>query len=383
MWRKKIVSTKKRNINLDLIRVVAIFTVLSVHFFLQTGFYDEIVVGKRMFLMGTMRTLFMICVPLFLLLTGFLMNKKVASRKYYGGLKKTYMMYVLASIACLIHLSISRNQSFGIIESIKMILNFSAASYSWYIEMYIGLFLLIPFLNLLYNGLKSKRQKIGLVVTMFSLTVLPSVVNIWGISREIHSIFMPGGSANWVKIIPSYWGALWPLTYYFIGAYIREYDIKIRKRDNFILLVISLILFGIFNYMRSYQTTYEMSDYNSFQGIQPTILAVLVFLLILHMNLENISNILKSIITKISELSLGMYLVSSIFDTLIYPKLNARILEMPKRMEWYIVIVPLVFICSLVLSGILDYISRFIFYCSGQITYILKEYKEKLNKQKK
>lgn len=41
----------------------------------------------------------MICVPLFLILTGFLMNKKVVSRKYYSGLKKTYITYVLASIA--------------------------------------------------------------------------------------------------------------------------------------------------------------------------------------------------------------------------------------------------------------------------------------------
>ena len=127
-----------------MIRVIAVFSVLSVHFFLHNGFYEEIVVGKRLFFMGTMRNFFMICVPLFLILTGFLMNKKVVSRKYYSGLKKTYITYVLASIACLVYFSISTQRSFGIIESIKMILNFSAAPYSWYIEMYIGLFLLIP-----------------------------------------------------------------------------------------------------------------------------------------------------------------------------------------------------------------------------------------------
>ena len=45
--------------------------------------------------------------------------------------------------------------------------------------------------------------------------------------------------------------------------------------------------------MRSYQNTYEVSDYNYFQGIQPAILAVLLFLFILHLNLDNIPNILK------------------------------------------------------------------------------------------
>lgn len=58
MWRRRVISTKKRNINLDMIRVIAVFSVLSVHFFLHNGFYEEIVVGKRLFFMGTMRNFF-------------------------------------------------------------------------------------------------------------------------------------------------------------------------------------------------------------------------------------------------------------------------------------------------------------------------------------
>lgn len=67
---------KKRNINIDLIRCCAIFAVISVHFFRNNGFYTEPVIGWRMYLMVFMRTTFMICVPLFLLITGYLMNRK-------------------------------------------------------------------------------------------------------------------------------------------------------------------------------------------------------------------------------------------------------------------------------------------------------------------
>ena len=45
-------------------------------------------------------------------------------------------------------------------------------------------------------------------------------------------------------------------------------------------------------------------------------------------------------------------------------------------MEWYIIIVPVVFICSLFLSGILDYISK-LFLCVGRVTSKLKEKREK------
>lgn len=75
----------KRNLNLDLIRSIAVFSVLSVHFFLNNGFYEYPVDGGRMYMMVAMRTFFMICVPLFLILTGYLMNKKKLSIEYFSG----------------------------------------------------------------------------------------------------------------------------------------------------------------------------------------------------------------------------------------------------------------------------------------------------------
>ena len=81
--REKIMlKLEKRNINLDVIRCIAVFSVISVHFFNNTEFYQQIVSGKRMYCMVIMRTFFMICVPLFLILTGFLMSKKELNRKY-------------------------------------------------------------------------------------------------------------------------------------------------------------------------------------------------------------------------------------------------------------------------------------------------------------
>lgn len=55
----------KRNPAADLIRILAFFLVVSVHFFLNNGFYSTIVEGERMFIMTIMRSFFIICVPLF------------------------------------------------------------------------------------------------------------------------------------------------------------------------------------------------------------------------------------------------------------------------------------------------------------------------------
>lgn len=67
----------KRNINIDFIKVCAVFFVISIHFFLNTGFYKTNISCPRMYIMVGMRTFFMMCVPLFILITGYLMNKKV------------------------------------------------------------------------------------------------------------------------------------------------------------------------------------------------------------------------------------------------------------------------------------------------------------------
>lgn len=169
-------NLKERDSSLDILRIVAFLSVISVHFFLNNGFYDQLVVGKRMYVMTILRSFFMDCVPLFLTLTGFLMNKKKISLSYYVGIIKTGTIYVLSSICCLIFASIENPISFK--EGILQIFKFTGAPYAWYIEMYLGLFLLIPFLNLAYHGLVNKKQKQILLATMLLMTALPGILNI-------------------------------------------------------------------------------------------------------------------------------------------------------------------------------------------------------------
>lgn len=138
-------NKKDRNVSLDVIRCIALFTVISVHFFMYNGFYDQVVAGRTMYIAVTFRAFFMVCVPLFLVLSGYLMNTKQLSKKYYLGIFKIIGIYVLASIACTLYKILFLNMNISIMQMIIEILNFKAAPYAWYVEMYIGLFLMILF----------------------------------------------------------------------------------------------------------------------------------------------------------------------------------------------------------------------------------------------
>ena len=174
---------KKRDSSLDILRIVAVFTVLSVHFFLHNGFYSQTIQGKPMYIAVVMRTLFSVCVPLFMLLTGYLMSKKELSKKYYSGIAKTLVVFVISTLACMIYKNIAQGEILNFKTFILGTLDFTGSNYSWYIEMYIGLFLLAPFLNLAYGKLKSKRQKQVLLITVVFLTPKRLKYNAFFINR--------------------------------------------------------------------------------------------------------------------------------------------------------------------------------------------------------
>ena len=341
---------KERNLNLDLIRCMAIFFVLSVHFFYNNEFYGVPVMGRRMFIMVVMRTLFVICVPLFLLLTGYLCNRKMPSRGYYRGIRHTLMLYVLLALICLAARTFLFHEDLSPIRWITAILDFSACRYGWYVEMYIGLFLLIPFLNVLYHGLDTQKKKLALVLTCLLLTTAPSLTNIFdwttpGFWRD------PSTATGYAQILPDWWTLFYPVTYYFIGAYLSEYDIKISRRVNFAVLLGCVLLFSGFNIYRCAGEKFIWEEsFVDWGGFENVIDSVLCFVLLSHLNLSRCKRPVRAVIIKISELSLGIYLASAVTDQVLYPWLNRTVPDMIYRLNYYPLVVPATFLMALVIA---------------------------------
>lgn len=372
--KSKVIDT--RNTSLDIVRIIAVFCVIAVHFFLNSGFYEATITGKKMLLMVIIRTGLMICVPLFLLLTGYLMRKKELSKKYYKGLMKTIAIYLLASVACLLYKSIFLKNDYSIIGAIKGILNFSLANYSWYIEMYIGLFLLIPFLNLIYNNLNSKKQKHILILTMLTLTSIPTITNIYSFVGEFGWNIIFDNTKPFDKILPFWWVSLYPITYYYIGAYLSEYKPKMNKILNIVLIAISVVLFGLHNYFYSYGRIFVLELYQSWGAIQNIIMAVLVFTFVINIDFNKCHNVIRKVISKISDCCLGAYLVSYIFDDYFYRILNNNMTEVGDKFKYFLVVVPVVFVCSIALSAVLNILYNIIV---KVICYIKSKFELKYN----
>ncbi len=320
----------RRNSSLDILRIVAAYTVLSVHFFLHNGFYSEPVQGMGpiegivsflttgdeaamhgpwMFLAVMMRTFFGVCVPLFMILTGYLMSKKELKKGYYKGVRKTVIVFILATVVCMVFKSvhdlpaakeafnhadfeamfeaIGATRKYNLINFIFGTLDFTGANYSWYIEMYIGLFLIAPFLNLAYNKAGSQKNKRILVFTFIGISILPTLFNIFNFQSADWWV-TPTTSDDFQKLLPSFWLGIYPITYYFVGAYLREYGLKWRTRTVAALLVVILFLFTVFNWFRSYGGGFKTGSYGYWYGFMPFVLSVLFFVLISRIRTDNL-----------------------------------------------------------------------------------------------
>lgn len=335
----------KRNINLDIIRTFAVFTVIAVHFFLNNGFYDTPIYGGKMIIMVYLRNFFMICVPLFLILTGYLMKDKVSSKKYYLNILKVIIVYVVASLFCIGYKYVNckimnANDSFSIMYIIKEILSYNGSGYAWYINMYIGLYFLIPYLNMIFKNLKTKENREKFIFILIFTTILPSIINFK------------------YQIIPNYWTNLYPITYYFVGSYISEYKVRIKSWICLIYIVANTALAGSLAIFKSYESKFVGSSLYGHQSLFVFFISILVFLLLLNIKTEKIPNFIKKLIIKISEVSLGMYLVSYIFDKIFYNILNTKVNIMPNRIIYMPIIILSVFICSFILSNVIEIIKK-------------------------
>lgn len=330
-------SAKERNLNLDLIRCVALLMVPIMHSLDHTGLYDQQLYGAANQVMIAVKTLFTTCIPLYVLLSGYLCNRKALSARYYLGLIRILGIYLLCGVACLAFEQCSGIAHRSPAEMVSALVNFSCSDYAWYMLMYFGLFLMIPFLNMAYHGLKTQKQKLVLVATFLALSVLPSLLNLY------------------VQIYSLWWTRLYPLCYYFTGTYLSEYMPKARPGKWAAALLAFLAAYSVF-FCFHYDAN-GAALIGVYQDTFPVyILSVLLFVTLFHLPLGTVPGPVAALLRKVSDLTLPAYLLTWITDSLIYPRLMAAVPAGPARYPWLLLTVPLSLISALLMAQVVDWV---------------------------
>lgn len=209
----------KREPGIDLVRCIGLLFVNGVHMFLKNGYYGEAQMGLAMWGANCFRWLFFSCNGIFLLLTGYLKSTKPFTKDYYKSLLPILVGYTLT---CLITYPI-RHFWMGDVRTLGEWLNnfFSFGNYAWYLEMYVGLLLFSPVINLALSQIRDDKQILGLVGMMLFLTAMPGLTEL--------------------PLIPNAWTSVYPVTFYVIGAAIRRLQPRLKLWQGLSLIAVQVM----------------------------------------------------------------------------------------------------------------------------------------------
>lgn len=282
----------QRKPGIDLIRCMGLLFVVGVHSFLKNGFYYEPQTTAAMWAPNTFRWLFYGCNGMFMILTGYLKSTKSLSVRYYLSLAPILMGYFLTCVFSFPIRHFLLDEKLTVYKWTEYMFTFS--NYAWYVEMYIGLFLIAPFINLALDGLKNSRQMYLAAATMVFLTALPSIT-----------------TANW---IPDYWVSLYPITYYVLGSVIRRLNLCLKPWIGVCGALTVAMGLGLVTLLTADRTISEGFS-QGYGGFWITLMVTLLFLGLYHVKLPDFpARVLAWCAGGVFE----GYILSRLFDVWVY-----------------------------------------------------------------
>ena len=194
--------------------------------------------------------------------------------------------------------------------------------------MYVGLFLLAPFLNYLYQGIPDK-YKWGFIITLLLVFSYPHVT--------------------------SYWTVGYPIMFYFLGSFLNDKQFKIKKY----ILLLGIVGICI---LQTVIAKFDISIYNpdSHHNIGCVVLSVAIFLLFYDLKVAKNTKKLKVVkpLRIIANASLSTFLISEIFETLtanMFDKLE--LISFVERLPYLAYLTPLKFIVSVMCGIVISWIA--------------------------
>ncbi len=290
----KLASGGTRYAGLDLIRCLALLFVITFHSFLYNGYYYTPQTGVLMWLAGSFRWLSVGCIGLFLMLTGYLKCENTSIRSCYRALLTTGVGYLLAAFITIPirHFQFGAEHTFT--EWMTKLFDFSALYYGWYVEMYLGLVLIIPFVNMALKQITKTKHLLCFAGAMLVLTAL-------------------SGATKWV-IFPDHWRVTYPLTYYVLGAVVRRLQPKLNP---FLGIGCALTMAAILGAFTVLSTDGQLSEALTweFADIWIVFIAVCLFVSLYRLNIPKFP---ASVLAVMSGGCYGGYLLCHLFDAWVY-----------------------------------------------------------------
>ena len=331
---------------LDILRVMACLAVIMIHTSMTYVIKD---IGSVNFWLGNIfDSLARIGVPLFVMISGTLMlNEKYECKKtkLIGHIKKMIVFFIFwSAIYCIVFniigQIISKNEK---IQVFNVIISFVQGYYHlWFIYLIIGLYLIVPLLRLWVKEKNKKYVEYFITLSIIFTYIIPQIINI---GSNYNNVFEQLNDIIERKLCLRYVGRF--TTYFILGWYINNYDIK-KQKSVYALGILGLIISIVGTYILSTTTGRTIQMYENL-SLNVLLQSVAVFLFV-KTKWKNIQYKDNKFIKLVSKNSLGIYAIHVLVINIMY-RILYRI-----GLDIAIINIPIVFIVSFIISFIISFI---------------------------
>ena len=317
---------RKRDYKLDLLRVISMIMVVIIHIanYYCRAFND---IDKISYLGALIfNTISRISVPFFFMISGAtLLNKKYDKEKNKERIIKKIITLIVITIIYFIWDKYYMNKDINIIS----LLSRPERKLLWFMYAIIGIYISLPFIKCMVDKMNKEEDKLFIILWLIFNGVLKGL-NI--------------GNTYLIPII----SGTYYLGYFIIGhMIIKYYKFINKKKNNKLLLIVIFLLFTIvvfFTYFISINSDKHFTKLLTYSNAL-IMLASLSSFIYLYFNIKNKENI---IISKLSNLSFGIYLFHGIILDFIMKLISYK--NIYSYIGIPVILVVVIFVTSIIVS---------------------------------
>lgn len=331
------INNKKRYDNIDLLKFIAIFMVITLH--VPLYFTDFINAKQFPNIIQYSFRLVSEGVYIFIFVNGFLLiNKPFNLNKHIKKIIKIFLIMLLWGIINVVVKSIIRQENLSIIKIFSEVLSLKLphpyAGYLWFLQSLISLYIIFPLLKIVHDNNKKVYNYFAITVIIFSVGInfvdimcqlIGKLANVDNLSFFVLN--------NFNKINP-YVNTIF-LSYFILGGLVYEKRNIFDNKKNIcmaaMLGVLAWIISIIYGYVMSKLLNKTYNDGYNYNQIFFMIIVIGIYALsTLYTNKNN--NLFNRFITSVGKNTMGIYLIHSILLEILKKYINVFTLHFYQRL---------------------------------------------------
>lgn len=302
----------QRIIAFDIMRIIAIFAVIWLHFSSQN--YYTSFPSNEWEIRNIYDSMVRWGVPIFVMISGALFldsNKQLSIKKLYTkNILRIISAFLFWSFIYLLYDILEKNRQYTTLgEVISCVVK--GPFHFWFLKMLLGLYIIAPILKIIANN--KKIEMYFLLLALITTFVLPLCFKLLSIININSSLVLNGFYEKMnIKITFGFTG------YFMLGHYLRNNIFNSSTRYTvYILGLISWICVIVFTHFKSFQNNHADTFFYNNLSVFTLTEAMAVFIFI-YKRFYNYSSKYSPLLIKISNLTFGVYLIHVLFRQLFH-----------------------------------------------------------------